>query len=64
MTCPCFGCVERSVGCHGRCKRYSLWRQLRDAQAALRRRESDVDIYVAGSARKLAGRQKWKGVGQ
>lgn len=32
--------------------------------AALRRRESDVDSYVAGSARKLAGRQKWKGGSQ
>lgn len=26
--CPCNGCVDdREVGCHGKCRKYSEWRQ-------------------------------------
>lgn len=22
---PCYGCLERNVGCHGRCEKYKVW---------------------------------------
>lgn len=22
---PCFGCEERTIGCHGKCKRHKEW---------------------------------------
>ena len=25
MKCPCKGCLDRKLGCHGRCERYQEW---------------------------------------
>jgi len=27
MICPCKGCLEREIGCHGKCERYSVWKE-------------------------------------
>jgi len=28
---PCYGCADRTVGCHGKCERHSEWKQKRDS---------------------------------
>lgn len=25
--CPCYGCEDRKVGCHGQCKKYKDWQE-------------------------------------
>ena len=30
MKCPCKGCTERTVTCHGVCRRYQEWKMERD----------------------------------
>ena len=27
MSCPCYKCEERKVGCHATCERYKEWRE-------------------------------------
>lgn len=54
--CPCHGCEERYVGCHGKCERFSEWdrkhrenREARqkkfymDGQADRRKKEAIID---------------------
>ena len=26
MDCPCQGCAEREIGCHGKCEKYGAWK--------------------------------------
>lgn len=28
--CPCHGCFDRTVTCHGRCERYQSWKKERE----------------------------------
>lgn len=37
MICPCKGCPERVVGCHGSCVRYQEYNQEREAIRKARR---------------------------
>lgn len=30
--CPCCGCQERAVGCHGTCEKYKAWDGKRQAE--------------------------------
>ena len=27
-NCPCMGCGDREIGCHGKCEKYKAWRQM------------------------------------
>lgn len=33
-ACPCKGCEDRELGCHGRCGRYAEWRAKADEERA------------------------------
>ena len=30
--CPCKGCFDRTVTCHGRCERYQTWKKEHEMQ--------------------------------
>ena len=64
--CPCCGCQERTVGCHGTCERYKAWNGKRQAERQERIRrtsilhEADKRKSAAVSHYKRRGRQKGK----
>ena len=61
--CPCCGCQERAVGCHGTCERYKAWNGKRQAERQERIRrtsilhEADKRKSAAVSHYKRRGRQ-------
>ena len=61
--CPCCGCQERTVGCHGTCERYKAWDGKRQAEKLERFRrtsilhEADKRKSAAVSHYKRRGRQ-------
>lgn len=60
---PCKGCVKRSAKCHSVCCEYIEWRKEMDAEAKLRRQESEAREYVKAvviKANKHRG-TKWRG---
>ena len=36
---PCYGCADRTVGCHAECEKYATWRE--EVKAANKRRRED-----------------------
>lgn len=52
-SCPCCGCQERTVGCHGKCDQYKAWdgkRQERIKKTSIlheadKRKKAAVDNY-------------------
>ena len=40
--CPCCGCQERSVGCHGKCDQYKAWDGKRQAEKMERFRKTSI----------------------
>ena len=30
MKCPCKGCTDRKLGCHGMCRKYQEWKKEHD----------------------------------
>jgi len=61
--CPCYGCQERTVGCHGTCEKYKAWDGKRQAEKLERFRrisilhEADKRKSAAVSHYKRRGRQ-------
>lgn len=61
--CPCCGCQERAVGCHGTCDQYKTWDGKRQAEKLERFRrtsilhEADKRKSAAVSHYKRRGRQ-------
>ena len=61
--CPCCGCQERAVGCHGTCERYKAWDGKRQAERQERIKrasilhEADKRKSAAVSHYKRRGRQ-------
>lgn len=39
---PCFGCVDRGLGCHAYCEKYKEWTELHEKERAAARRDRDV----------------------
>lgn len=62
--CPCCGCQERTVGCHGTCERYKAWNGKRQAERQERIKktsllhEADKRKSAAVSHYKRRGRQR------
>ena len=50
---PCYGCEDRVIGCHSKCKRYNDWKekmkQLKDTCDEVRKEESIIRSYVKES---------------
>lgn len=40
--CPCCGCQERAVGCHGKCDRYKAWDGKRQAERQERIKRASI----------------------
>ena len=40
--CPCCGCQERAVGCHGTCDQYKTWDGKRQAEKLERFRKTSI----------------------
>ena len=40
--CPCCGCQERAVGCHGKCDQYKAWDGKRQAEKLERFRKTSL----------------------
>ena len=61
--CPCCGCQERAVGCHGKCDQYKAWDGKRQAERQERIKrasilhEADKRKSAAVSHYKRRGRQ-------
>lgn len=61
--CPCYGCQERTAGCHGTCERYKAWDGKRQAERQERIKktsilhEADKRKSAAVSHYKRRGRQ-------
>ena len=41
-VCPCCGCQERAVGCHGKCDQYKTWDGKRQAERQERIRRTSI----------------------
>lgn len=62
-TCPCFKCLDRTVGCHGKCERYTSWsanrQQERQKIQQIKEFERAQDEYIAQAAKRMSrGRQE------
>ena len=42
MKCPCKGCVDRTVTCHGRCPRYEEFKKDKEEQNKRKYLENDA----------------------
>ena len=51
--CPCCGCRERTVGCHGTCERYKAWDGKRQAEKLERFRRTSI-LHEADKRKKAA----------
>ena len=56
---PCKDCLDRYIGCHGRCDKYRVFKLDGERQKANRINEIDVDSYYIKKNLKL--RDKYKG---
>ncbi|SFE13163.1 hypothetical protein SAMN02910327_00403 [Peptostreptococcaceae bacterium pGA-8] len=45
---PCLDCVERSIGCHGRCFAYNIWKDVlaKRNQKVKKEKLSEANIYI------------------
>jgi hypothetical protein len=41
MICPCKGCTERTILCHGRCDGYQQWKKEREEINRIRSMETE-----------------------
>ena len=61
---PCKGCEERSLGCHGKCERYKIWKKELDEknQKVLKARHDayELDRYCKAQAHKIYERKRKK----
>lgn len=50
--CPCYQCVRRYVGCHGKCADYAMWRRSASAESTvtdgIMRADKDVKGFLFG----------------
>lgn len=57
-TCPCIKCLDRTVGCHGKCERYILWstkrQQERQKIQQIKELERAQDEYIAQAAKRMS----------
>lgn len=51
--CPCYGCQERAVGCHGKCDQYKAWDGKRQAEKLERHRRASL-LHGADKRKKAA----------
>lgn len=52
MTCPCKGCTDRAVGCHGSCAKYQAFNAEREKIRAARQQDhleryAKIDSVIA-----------------
>ena len=66
--CPCYGCAERKLHCHGKCPMYREWRAGMDQAARRRQLEhaaDDASILAVIRTKKyhwnMKGRKKERG---
>lgn len=45
-VCPCKGCENRSIYCHGECTEYNRWRDLMDELKKKDRSNADASAYT------------------
>lgn len=50
--CPCKGCQNRSITCHGECDKYDKWREDLDRLNERNRPNKDAWGYIADSIKK------------
>lgn len=55
--CPCCGCQERAVGCHGTCERYKAWDGKRQAEKLERFRRTSI-LHEADKRKSAAASNK------
>ena len=42
MRCPCRGCPDRTITCHGFCERYRDWREVFEKEKEWKRRQNPI----------------------
>lgn len=52
-SCPCCGCQERTVGCHGKCDQYKAWDGKRHAERQERIKKTSI-LHEADKRKKAA----------
>jgi len=57
---PCRKCMERYVGCHGKCERYIKAKAEHDEVMKQRKKENNMNAYVSDCVRKNRKRRKKK----
>lgn len=53
MKCPCRGCEERAVGCHGKCERHARWLEYRKSIQAERAKDREMGDYLRERSARL-----------
>ena len=52
--CPCQGCENRSITCHGECEKYIKWRDALDKLNEKNRANKDIASYQVDQIRKYS----------
>ena len=52
MKCPCKGCENRTVTCHGTCKGYQEWKQWHDEMNKVKAREQEALTDLPNACKK------------
>ena len=63
VKAPCYGCADRTVGCHGQCAKYAEWSAEKRLEAEQRQQESvmylKTDDYRRNIRRKLLNKARY-----
>lgn len=61
MTCPCYKCESRYIGCHGKCEKYKEWRQIFEKECKARLKKLEAVDFLDRSAVRGMRRTKYNG---
>ena len=62
--CPCKGCDDRTLTCHGFCEKYKGWKKVLEAESLARQRENDSygkPKRTKDNTRMRLGIKQWNG---
>lgn len=58
MKCPCKGCTDRTLTCHGFCDEYKAWKAEREQVNARRNAEQEATNYHIAARLRIRGQKK------
>jgi hypothetical protein len=60
-NCPCHGCLDRTITCHGVCKKYQEWKKVHEAEMFEQNEERKKGAAPTDRVKRRAWKKmKWK----